>query len=167
MSDSEEDLYHLEGFEEDDYNYNDYQEEDVFDEYDPYDHDLELVDQPDFSKLENVQFVEMTKHKSLRSNREIALDRMRGILSQNVYGQLSAHIRKMAYEFVEKLPEKQMVLYNIEILTSAALYMIFSENEVSKSSISKFLKETQNLPNVDHLDFIRYIQILSRFISNK
>lgn len=102
------------------------------------------------------------KGKELRDPRSVSLDQMRGALNDSAYRDLPESTKDGAYAFAEGLPEKQMILYNIDILTAAALFQVLylHKGGVNRSNISAFLKMTDNLTRINHLDFIRYIREL-------
>jgi hypothetical protein len=99
--------------------------------------------------------------KTLRSPRDVSLERMRGVLSDPSFSKFNKEMKDRAFKLVEELPENKMILYNIEALTSAMLFICIFPDDLRKKNVEEFLRLTNGLVNVNHLDFIRYVRALS------
>jgi hypothetical protein len=125
------------------------------------------IDPSDYSRItfgkQTDIIAKTSKEKQLRDPRNTSLQQMRGVMSNFPYENIHQSFKSEAYDFVEELPEAKMILYNIDILTAAALYTVMYRYKggVNKKNISDFLKETSGLTNIKHLDFIRYIRELA------
>ena len=96
-----------------------------------------------------------------RSVRDVILARMHGILGNTEYSDFSNEIKNKSINLIEKIPEKKVILYSIDVLVPVSLYMSQYKKIVSKSNVVEFLKKTLGLKNINHLDFIRYIRIVN------
>ena len=96
-----------------------------------------------------------------RSVRDIILARMHGILENSEYLDFSNDIKNKSINLIEKIPEKKIILYSIDIFVPVSLYMSQYNKIVSKSNVVEFFKKTSGLKNINHLDFIRYIRIVN------
>jgi len=103
------------------------------------------------------------KGKRLRDPRSVSLDQMRGALNDGAYRDIHESTKDEAFAFVERIPEKEMILYNVDILTAAALFRVLYNHKggVNRDNITSFLKETGGLDRINHLDFVRYIRKLA------
>jgi cobalamin biosynthesis protein CobT len=97
-----------------------------------------------------------------RSIRDVMLGRMYGILSGHLYFEFTEDDKADAVNIVEKIPEKKVILYNVDVLVPVALYMAIYNKNVSAKNIEEFIKKMAGLKTVNHLDFIRYIRILQK-----
>lgn len=93
--------------------------------------------------------------------RIISLKQMQGLLFDFPYMNIQQYTER-AFDFVKRLPNDRMILYNIDTLTAASLYTVMYQRigGVNKRNIAAFLKETEGLNKINHLDFIRYIRAL-------
>lgn len=178
MSDWEEELFggydygHEEyGYDEygegEDYDYGD-EDRDEYDEYDEYGEgdygdgtsspakgSLDVVfgeSRGDWGRVGQVgrQGGTVLTSKKMRDPRSVSLDQARGIL-EDVYYKFSEGEKDDAYVIIEKIPEREFAMMNIEILTAAALCYITR----TSLGIKKFVETTKNI-NV--LDLIRYLR---------
>lgn len=127
--------------------------------------DMKTIDPSDFTRISVVQGTEIEEgRKSLRGPREVSLERLRGAFGDNAYTSIRQDVKNSAYNLVYNMPESEMITYNIDILTPAVLFvsMFPSKNRLTSKNVSEFMKQTSNLQDVNHLDFIRYIRMLSR-----
>jgi hypothetical protein len=122
------------------------------------------VDPSDFGRVSHVHGIETDGgKKSLRSPRDVSLERLRGVFGDAMYSAISQEVKNSAYTLVSNIPEDEMVTYNIEILAPAALFMSMypKKNILNSKNIADFMKKTSKLQNINHLDFIRYIRMLA------
>jgi hypothetical protein len=96
-----------------------------------------------------------------RSIRDIMIGRMYGILKGHSYFEFEDEIKKDVINMVEKIPEKKLINYNIDVLIPAVLYMA-QYKVVSAKNIQLFIKKTSGLKTLNSLDFIRYVRIVKR-----
>jgi hypothetical protein len=99
--------------------------------------------------------------KALRNPRDVSLERCRGVLSDPAYVKFHKDSKDRAYRMIEELPEDRMILYNIETLTAACLFLSVYPKGLNRKNIEEFLRTSNDLVNVNHLDFIRYLRALS------
>lgn len=102
------------------------------------------------------------KEKALRDPRSVSLNQIRGAINNPIYNSIKQDYKEEAYNIAENLPEKQMILYNIDILAAATLFTALYQKKggITKVNIASFLKMTGNLTEINHLDFVRYIRAL-------
>lgn len=101
------------------------------------------------------------RQKALRDPRSASLDKMWGVLEDIAYEEFHKDIKKSAHILAERIHPDKIVLYSIDILTPAALYIV-QYRKVNQKNIKEFIVKSNGLVIVNHLDFIRYIRLLSR-----
>nr|QBK86336.1 MAG: hypothetical protein LCMAC102_01310 [Marseillevirus LCMAC102] len=100
--------------------------------------------------------------KIFRDPLEVTLDTLHGALASSAYEIFRKDIRTDAYRFVTKLPREKITLYNVDVLAPAAIFIVeYTKTGINKKNITEFIKKTSNLAEINHLDFIRYIRMLS------
>lgn len=122
------------------------------------------IDPSDFGRVSHVHGIETDGgKKSLRSPRDVSLERLRGIFSDAVYSSISQESKNAAYTLASNIPENRIITYNVEILAPAVLFMSMypKKNILNSKNIADFMKKTAKLQNVNHLDFIRYVRTLA------
>lgn len=103
----------------------------------------------------------MTQQERLqRDPRSISLGLVQNFLSDSSYENFSKAQKDKTIDFIESILKKQFVLLNAEVLTAAALYIVIYKSP-RREDIEEFLNETDNLPFISNLDFLRYVRMLT------
>ena len=146
----------------------DYDREDDDEDYD-YDKDYldEGYDPSDYGRVGMQGEFYFEKKSRYRSVRDVILARMYGILGNTEYDDFDNEVKNKAVSIIEKIPEKKVILFSIEVLVPSALYMAQYKKVLSKNNVTDFFKRTSGLKIVDRLDFIRYVRIIQNLEKNE
>jgi len=142
--------------------FNDEEYDDDIDSY--YDYDELPTYDPGYIEQSRFDFGDeavIPDKKVYESPHDISIKRARAILGDPIYSVFSKNIRKTADNIIVSVPEDKMVLQNIEILVPAAIIMAMGNSKPTHSTVEDFLKKTQGLKRINHLDLIRYVRMLS------
>ena len=104
--------------------------------------------------------IESKEEKRLRDPRSVSLDKVRAIFNDVNYQDINDALKEQTFRYIEELPEEEMVTYNVDILVPASMFVVMYK-EATKKNIKQFLSKTNNLSNINHLDFIRYVRVLT------
>jgi len=150
MSDTEEDYYFdygEAGYEKDQPEFAEYQPDYVT----SYKEDVAAMTGGPTDKIKNMS---KTAQKILKSGKEDAFEQCRGILSSNVYSNVSTKVKDRVLSRLGKM--NNLSLFRLEFIVTAS---IFVETELDDKQFSKFVKKYSS-ERTSEIDIFRYVRYL-------
>ena len=120
------------------------------------------LDYANIQGAEELVIDEGTVSSYLRSSYQIALDKVKGIIFTDInYSQFDNKTKSQAFNLCTELPKQKVERMNPKVLSSALVYVARFRFAL-KRNIKMYLKMTNGLKNINHLDLLRYIRSIEK-----
>lgn len=127
----------------------------------------QIPTQADWARMNIGGQGDVVQDRAKRDTYTYFLEQTRASLNENMYQNFSEDVKNDTRRIIDKIPEKEVILFNVDVFASAVLFTLIYKPKggLTPKNVKKYLQQTNNLGNarIKTPDFIRYCRKIDTY----